>query len=50
MSPEKAKAAGALTVSGGSGTTPTLLGFGDDPDKLVLVSDADPDGAQVVAF
>jgi hypothetical protein len=27
MSPEKAKAAGALTVSGGSGTTPTLNGF-----------------------
>jgi len=50
MSPEKAKAAGALTVSGGSGTTPSLMGFGDDPDKLVVVSDGDPDGAQVVAF
>lgn len=50
MSPEKAKAAGALTVSGGSGTTPTLMGFGNDPDKLVVISDGDPDGAQVVAF
>ncbi|MFL8990425.1 hypothetical protein Q8X48_23565 [Pseudomonas sp. QLc11A] len=50
MSPERAKAAGALTVSGGSGTTPSLMGFGDDPDKLVVISDADPQGAQVVAF
>lgn len=50
MSPEKARAAGALTVSGGSGTTPSLMGFGDDPHKLVLISDGDPDGAQVVAF
>jgi hypothetical protein len=50
MSPDKAKAAGALTVSGGSGTTPTLMGFGNDPDKLVVISDGDPDGAQVVAF
>jgi hypothetical protein len=50
MSPEAAKAAGALTVSGGSGTTPTLMGFGDDPDRLVLISDGDPNGAQVVAF
>ena len=50
MSPERARAAGALTVSGGSGTTPTLMGFDNDPDKLVLISDGDPDGAQVVAF
>jgi hypothetical protein len=50
MSCEQATAAGALTVSGGSGTTPTLMGFGDDPDKLVLISDGDPNGAQVVAF
>ncbi len=50
MSPEKAKAAGALTVSGGSGTTPTLMGFGNDPDKLVLISDADENGANLVAF
>jgi hypothetical protein len=26
------------------------MGFGDDPDKLVVISDGDPDGAQVVAF
>ena len=26
------------------------MGFGDDPDKLVVISDADPNGAQVVAF
>jgi hypothetical protein len=50
MSREKATAAGALTVSGGSGTTPTLMGFGSDPDKLVVISDGDPDGAQIVAF
>ncbi len=50
MSREAATAAGALTVSGGSGTTPTLMGFGDDPDKLVVISDGDPEGAQVVAF
>jgi hypothetical protein len=50
MSREAATAAGALTVSGGSGTTPTLMGFGNDPDKLVLISDGDPGGAQVVAF
>ena len=50
MSKEQATAAGALTVSGGSGTTPTLMGFGNDPDKLVVISDGDPNGAQVVAF
>jgi hypothetical protein len=50
MSREKATAAGALTVSGGSGTTPTLMGFGNDPDKFVVISDGDPDGAQIVAF
>ena len=50
MSKEQATAAGALTVSGGSGTTPTLMGFGTDPDKLVVISDGDPNGTQVVAF
>jgi hypothetical protein len=50
MTREQATAAGALTISGGSGTTPTLMGFGDDPDKLVVISDADPAGANVVAF
>lgn len=47
--PEKAM---ALTgsISRGSGTTPTLMGFGDDHDKLVLISDADEKGANLVAF
>ncbi|RYH53003.1 MAG: hypothetical protein EON54_14085 [Alcaligenaceae bacterium] len=49
MTRQQATAAGALTISGGSGTTPTLMGFGNDPDKLVVISDADPSGAQVVA-
>ncbi|NVB85364.1 MAG: hypothetical protein HOV81_43775 [Kofleriaceae bacterium] len=50
MSSEQAIASGALTRSGGSGTTPTLLGFGDDPDKLVVIADADPRGTNLVAF
>ncbi len=50
MSPDQARAAGALTLSGGSGTTPTLMGFGDDADKLVLISDANPNGPNLVAF
>ncbi len=37
-------------ASHGSGTTPTLMGFGDDEDKLVVISDGDPDGANLVAF
>ncbi len=37
-------------ASHGSGTTPTLMGFGDDEDKLVLISDGSPGGAQLVAF
>jgi hypothetical protein len=37
-------------ASHGSGTTPTLMGFGEDEDELVLVSDGSPDGAQLVAF
>jgi hypothetical protein len=32
-------------ASHGSGTTPTLMGFGEDTDKLVLISDGHPDGA-----
>lgn len=50
MTSQQATAAGALTISGGSGTTPTLMGFGDDRDKLVVISDADPTGIHVVAF
>jgi hypothetical protein len=37
-------------ASHGSGTPPTLMGFGEDEDELVLVSDGSPDGAQLVAF
>lgn len=37
-------------ASHGSGTTPALLGFGDDEDKLVIISDGNPQGAQIVAF
>ena len=48
MDPDKAMAMGAL--SRGSGTTPTLMGFGDDPDKLVLIADAAEEGTHLVAF
>ncbi len=37
-------------ASHGSGTTPTLMGFGDDEDQLVIISDGSPEGAQLVAF
>lgn len=37
-------------ASRGSGTTPSLMGNGDDEDKLVLISDADANGANLVAF
>jgi hypothetical protein len=39
---------GAASV--GSGTTPSLLGFGDDKDKLVVISDGNQNNAQIVAF
>jgi hypothetical protein len=39
-----------LSASSGSGTPPTLLGFGDDLDKLVVIADADPRGTNLVAF
>lgn len=45
---EEALAAGS--ISRGSGTTPTLMGFGDDPDKLVVISDAARGGTNLVAF
>jgi hypothetical protein len=48
MDGAKALALGAL--SRGSGTTPTLMGFGDDEDKLVLIADADENGTKLVAF
>ena len=42
MDPEKAMAMGAL--SRGSARPPTLMGFGDDPGKLVLIADAAEEG------
>lgn len=37
-------------ASHGSGTTPSLLGFGPDEDHLVVISDGSPKGANLVAF
>jgi len=37
-------------ASHGSGTTPSLMGFGEDEDKLVIISDGNPENAQIVAF
>ena len=37
-------------ASHGSGTTPSLLGFGPDDDRLVIISDGSPKGANLVAF
>ncbi|CAA2143087.1 hypothetical protein [Hyphomicrobium sp. ghe19] len=48
MDPAKAMAMGA--ISRGSGTTPTLMGFGDDPDKLIVIADAAETGTNLVAF
>ena len=45
---EKVLAAGP--ISRGSGTTPTLMGFGTDPDKLVVIADAAESGTNLVAF
>tara|TARA_R110001599_G_scaffold353815_1_gene598775 strand:+ start:17664 stop:18824 length:1161 start_codon:yes stop_codon:yes gene_type:complete len=44
----EAKKLGA--ASHGAGTTPSLLGFGEHEDKLVVISDGSPDGANLVAF
>lgn len=48
MPDEKAYALGS--ISRGSGTTPTLMGFGDDPDKLVVIADGAEGGTNIVAF
>lgn len=37
-------------ASRGSGTTPALMGHGDDEDKLVIISDADANGTNLTAF
>jgi hypothetical protein len=47
MDEAKAKALGA--GSRGSGPTPTLMGFGDDRDKCVVIADADEAGTNLVA-
>ncbi len=44
------QALGAGAISRGSGTTPTLMGFGTDPDKLVVIADAAATGTNLVAF
>jgi len=38
------------SLSLGSGTTPSLLGFGPTADKLVVISDHSADGTNLVAF
>jgi hypothetical protein len=45
---EKVLALGS--ISRGSGTTPTLMGFGNDPDKLVVIADGAESGTNLVAF
>lgn len=40
----------AAQISRGSGTTPTLMGFGDDPDKFVVIADGAEGGTNLVAF
>ena len=48
MDPKVALEKGA--ISRGSGTTPALMGFGDDEDKLVIIADADEKGTNLVAY
>jgi hypothetical protein len=48
MDPKVAIEKGA--ISRGSGTTPALMGFGDDEDKLVIIADADEKGTNLVAY
>lgn len=48
MAEGEARALGA--ASHGSGTTPTLMGFGADEDKLVVISDGRREGTQLIAF
>jgi hypothetical protein len=45
---DKALAAGA--ISRGSGTTPTLMGFGNDLHNLIVIADAAETGTSAVAF
>ena len=45
---DEALAAGS--ISRGSGTTPSLMGFGDDSDKLVIIADAAREGTNLVGF
>lgn len=47
---EEGKAMTMGAASHGSGTTPSLLGFADDEDKLVVISDGNSTNAQIVAF
>jgi hypothetical protein len=45
---DEALAAGS--ISRGSGTTPSLMGFGEDSDKLVIIADAARAGTNLVGF
>ena len=38
-----------VKIGAGTGSTPTLMGFGDDPDKLVVITDG-ADRMKLVAF
>lgn len=48
MPDEKAFSLGS--ISRGSGTTPSLMGFGDDPQKFVVIADGAEGGTNLVAF
>ena len=44
------KAMAMSAASHGSGTTPSLLGFGEDEDILVIIADGNRNNAQIGAF
>jgi hypothetical protein len=48
--PNGGSAVAAVPTSSGAGTTPTLMGFGDDPHKLVVILDAVQGAPHLVAF
>ncbi len=50
LSTDEQDGAWASEYEGGAGSTPTLMGFGADPDTLVVIADAAPTGTNLVAF
>jgi hypothetical protein len=48
--PNGGSAVAAVPTASGAGTTPTLMGFGDDPHKLVVILDAVQGAPHLVAF